>query len=299
MADVYVNSWSEFKSAVGSYDNMDNKIILPENAVWDMAEIKPYGDSFQIQCAEIDGRGTCIKNLVLNEGIYVYNEEHTPTIRNLEMKDWMCSGSQWIFDTYGGITMYSCTFSGMLASSVQCFCSNGMALYNCAFNIEASGSNFKLCFMYGASYFHYCRLELHLPNVTQTDPRDLKIFNYQDRCYFCELLLYAPNVISIGSGTFSGCVLRGNMTGVTQDFYSGSQGGIDWEGFVSIYKDDMFSNQFTPIQPLGFVCCTESQMKNPPYLRGKGFPIVVEDGADYTTVVNDTPPVEPPVEIAG
>lgn len=277
MADVYVNSWSEFKSAVGSYANMNNKIILPENAVWDMAEIKPYGDSFQIQCAEIDGRGTCIKNLVLNTGIYVYNEENVPKISNLEMKDWMCSGSTSVFSDYA-ITMYSCTFSGILASGVQYFCSDSIALYNCSFNIEASGSAFKLS--YGVSNFQYCRLEVHLPNVTQDDPYEFQIFHYSDRCYFCELLLYAPNVTSINSGTFSGCVLRGNLTGVTQDFYSSSQGGTDWEGFVSIYKDDMFSDQFTPIQPLGFVCCTEEQMKNPVYLRGKGFPIVVEDGGD-------------------
>ena len=270
MADVYVNSWSEFKSAVGSYDNMDNKIILPENAVWDMAEIKPYGDSFQIQCAEIDGRGTCIKNLVLNESIYVYNEEHTPTIRNLEMKDWMCSGSTSVFGAYP-ITMYSCTFSGILASGVYYFIGDSMSLYNCSFNIESSGSEFFLS--YGDSYFNYCRLELHLPNLTQ----DFTIFYAYCHCFFCELLLYAPNVTFINSGAFSGCVLRGNMTGVVNDDYYPDP---YWEGFVSIYKDDMFSDEFTPSAPLGFVCCTEEQMKNPAYLRGKGFPIVVEDGGD-------------------
>ena len=82
MADVYVNSWTEFVSAVAV---SGDTVYLPEEAEWDMEEILPWGTqtALTFACTEINGRGTTIKNLHLNQAITV--SKNNIIIRNIEI----------------------------------------------------------------------------------------------------------------------------------------------------------------------------------------------------------------------
>ena len=119
----------------------------------------------------------------------------------------------------------------------------------------------------------YCRIEMHLPN----DAAQIETILGSDN-EFCEILVYAPNATgNFFSYHHKGCTVRGNLQGITSD---GSWAG-DWTGFVSVYLDGTFGEGYSARKKAGFVKCTQEQMKNPEYLRGKGFPIVViEDGEE-------------------
>jgi hypothetical protein len=82
MAEVYVNSWQDFVTAIGV---AGDTVILPEEAEWDMNEILPYGlqSNITFACNKIDGRGTRIKNLNLNSYVFQYSEQDIKIIHNL------------------------------------------------------------------------------------------------------------------------------------------------------------------------------------------------------------------------
>lgn len=281
MADVYVNNWFEFMTAIAV---QGDKVILPENGDWDMADVLPYGiNGFQILCAEIDGRGTAIKNLLVTKCIEICLGV---TIKNLQMLDWMCSSADPDVDPspggnavfYGGpLEMQNCIFSGILGYNTGFFYDNAITMYNCSVNIETSSSFFMFD---GSGYFsntgqlYYCRIEVKGNN-------NVSAFPIQDECHFSEILIYAPNLddntgpIGFKSHNFSGCVLRGNCPLITTDWSYDM-----FTGFVSVYDTAMFADTFTPNDPLMLVGCTDEQLKNPLYLREKGFPIVIPDGGD-------------------
>lgn len=282
MADVYVNNWFEFMTAIAV---QGDKVILPENGDWDMADVLPYGiNGFQILCAEIDGRGTAIKNLLLNRCIDIAS---SPTIiKNLDMLDWMCSSNDPDYApsvfTGGSLELHTCTFSGMIASNIGYFYTSVLKMYNCSVNIETAGTDFQMDNSFPSAYyggqFNYCRIEIKGNNLNVVYPISAK-------CNFSEIIIYAPNLDDTDpvfhrnfySSDFSGCVLRGNLPGITTDGTS-----VDYPptGFVSVYDTAMFADTFTPYDPLMLVGCTDEQLKNPVYLREKGFPIVIPDGGD-------------------
>ena len=274
MADVYVNSWTEFVSAVAV---SGDTVYLPEEAEWDMEEILPWGtqSALTFACTEINGRGTTIKNLHLNQAITV--SKNNIIIRNLIMKDWLCEGGsnddeKAVFTGLKNIYFYSCAFSGILASVKKRLVYGYPRCHNCSINIEASGAWFELA-KSSNSIMRYCRVELHLPNSTAQVESAVGLDNE-----FCEIIIYAPNATgSFFSCYYKGCTVRGNMQGITSD---GSWGG-DWTGFVSVYLDGIFGEGYSARKKAGFVKCSQEQMKDPEYLRGKGFPIVViEDGEE-------------------
>lgn len=271
MADVYVNNWTEFVSAVAV---SGDTVYLPEEAEWDMEEILPWGtqSAITMACTEINGRGTTIKNLHLNQPI-VYTKNNI-RIRNLIMKDWLCEGGSqdaekavFTCNANYNIYFYSCEFSGILSSIKERFVYGFPHNYNCSFNIEASGNWFEFS-RTGGSTNRYCRMEMHLPNNTYVG-----LFGLD--CEFCELIAYSPNATGMFySLYYKGCTFRGNLQGITKD-----NGSSTWTGFVSVYLDGTFGEGFSAKAKNGFVKCTEAQMKDPEFLRGKGFPIVViEDG---------------------
>jgi hypothetical protein len=282
MADVYVNNWFEFMTAIAV---QGDKVILPENGDWDMADVLPYGiNGFQILCDEIDGRGTAIKNLLVTKWIEI---GPGVTIKNLKMLDWMCSSADPDVDPHPGnnavfgggpLEMQNCIFSGILGYNTGFFYDNAITMYNCSVNIETSSVFFLFDgskqFSSTVGQLYYCRIEIKGNNISRTFP-------IQDECHFSEILIYAPNVdasaypLYFYSHNFSGCVLRGNCPLIMYDSAQGT-----FTGFVSVYDVDMFADTFTPYDPLMFVGCTDEQLKNPVYLREKGFPIVIHDGGD-------------------
>ena len=115
MATVYVNSWSEFVSAIGV---SGNTVVLPENAEWDMGEILPYGlsSNINIACKSINGRGTRIKNLNLNSYYFNYDGTDVKYFQNLLMTDWI--GTNKFFNLRFGSQFTRCAISGITSNSV-------------------------------------------------------------------------------------------------------------------------------------------------------------------------------------
>lgn len=282
MADVYVNNWFEFISAVGV---QGNKVILPENSDWDMADVLPYGISgFLILCDEIDGRGTAIKNLLLNRCIEI---GYGVTIENLQMLDWMCDNDSSDAESptnavfFGGpLELKTCVFSGIMANFIKWFYSGQLTMYNCSINIETAGRYFEISTEYDppVGHFDYCRIEIKGNNLNRTYP-------IQAKCNFSEIVIYAPNLDDTSefyrgfhSYYFSGCVLRGNTQGITNDWSMSDYSST--LGFVSVYDTATFASTFLPADDDLTVGCNDEELKDPVYLRSKGFPIVVPDGGD-------------------
>lgn len=266
MAEVYVNSWSEFVAAIGV---AGDTVILPEEAEWDMNEILPDGNADFIisRCSKIDGRGTRIKNLHLN---YHFEIAANSEILNLLMTDWIIntSGQDWQSNVFyvsstSTIKLKNCAFSGILSAGTNKMFSNcAVEASKCAFNIEASNSGFMFC-QY-TSKLQYCRFEAHLPNRTSNA-------TLISNASFCELVIYMSNSTGqFPAASYTGCTVRGNMQSKTT---TGS--GASWIGFPTVYLDGMFSDNFENNYGEYFIPCTEEQLKRPSYLREKGFPIVV------------------------
>ena len=267
MAEVYVNSWSEFVEAIGV---AGDTVILPEEAEWDMNTILPYGlqGDITFACKKIDGRGTRIKNLNLNNYKFQYSEQDIKVIHNLLMTDWIGT-NQW-FDLRYGSEWFRCAISGITSASCIIYNSNSynysaVEMVSCAINVESSASRFYIVNSGGGGY-KYCRLEVHAPN---DDVGDLGNGAY----FCCELVFYAPNATNrLYVYNFkNGNLLRGNLKSIPEI----AKTWAPWEGLTSVYDDDMFSDTVTSPFPQNFVACTEEELKDAAYLRSLGFPIVV------------------------
>ena len=154
MATVEVTSWSEFlTAAVVSGDT----VVCPENAVWDLAELEPEGHTGQIQIrASVQGRGTQIKNLVIQSGIGTNNA--SIDIRGAsssaisEVTDLHFINCDVVGGTNGGFCntnntyLEACTFSAMVHGTNYGFYYGGhRTLYRCAVNLEfATASGFTM-----------------------------------------------------------------------------------------------------------------------------------------------------------
>lgn len=266
MAEVYVNSWQDFVTAIGV---AGDTVILPEEAEWDMNTILPYGlqSDITFACKKIDGRGTRIKNLNLNNYTFQYSEQDIKIVHNLLMTDWIGT-NQW-FDLRYGSEWFRCAISGITSASCIIYNSNSynysaVEMVSCAINVESSASRFYIAES-GGNY-KYCRIEAHAPN---DDVGDLGNGDY----FCCELIFYAPNA----TGYFSvykfdnGNILRGNLKSIPEI----SKSWAPWGGLNSVYSADVFSDTVTNPFPQNFVACTEEELKDAAYLRSLGFPIVV------------------------
>ena len=267
MATVYVSSWSEFISAIGV---SGNTVVLPENAEWDMGEILPYGlsSNINIACKSINGRGTRIKNLNLNSYYFDYDGTGVKYFQNLLMTDWI--GTNKFFNLRSGSQFTRCAISGITSNSVVIDNSNSYnyskcIMISCSVNVEGSHSQFRL--IDSASELKYCRIELHGMNSDNSSPAG-------SDCNYCELSLYFPNAVTGYYGFpmmyYRGCVLHGNMKSVTQCYEIS-----EWSGQPTVFDIDMFGDGFVSTIPQYFIPCTDAQLKDPEYLRSKGFPIVV------------------------
>lgn len=267
MAEVYVNSWSEFVTAIGV---AGDTVILPEEAEWDMNEILPYGlqSDITFACKKIDGRGTRIKNLNLNNYKFQYSEQDIKVIHNLLMTDWI--GTKQLFDLRYGSEWFRCAISGITSASCIIYNQNSynysaVEMVSCAINVESSASRFVIVDSGGGGY-KYCRLEAHAPNSSEGDLGNGDYF-----C--CELVFYAPNAAAYFSVYHfkNGNLLRGNLKSIPAI----SSSWAPWEGLTSVYSIDAFDDTVTSPFPQNFVPCTEDQLKDAAYLRSLGFPIVV------------------------
>lgn len=274
MAEVYVNSWTEFITAVGV---AGDTVILPEEATWDMNEIAPLGvsDIIYIRCAVIEGRGTRIKNLNITG---YFSIENNVTFNDFFLTDFICSGTRdqlfWLRGSNRTVNFNGCAFSGILSVTAIGFVASGLSsgcsanFTQSSVNVECAGVDFELTANLAYHNFKYCRVEIHAPNSTYGGHIGTggKLFD------FCEMVLYIPKAPRFRTFSFTGCTVRGNMQSATE--YSGSSSGT-WKGNVSVYSTDAFGDGFTPYKPQFFVGVSEEQLKDPAYLRSVGFPIVV------------------------
>lgn len=269
MAAIYVNSWSEFVTEIAKSGNV---VHLPENEVWDMNEIAPSGVSGEIRiaCSAIRGHGTRIKNLHLSGFLRVTAQYIT--INDLFLTDTIADepSSSYPAVFWGNVFFVRCAISAIVSDGyydLVRYTTNYDAYFaeKCSIYIEATNSNFSLYSM-GSNGSKYCRLELHAPNSTAG--------NGLGDCSYCECVAYIPNATGVSSAYFrGGCTVRGNMKQASESSWVG-----DWDASISVYDIDMFGDGYTPKYPEHFVACTDEQLKNPEYLRSKGFPIVVNGG---------------------
>lgn len=271
MAEVYVNSWDEFVTAVGVDGDT---VILPEEATWDMNEVAHLGvsDIINIRCAVIEGRGTRIKNLNFTE---YFNIVNNVTFNDFFLTDFICSGTrEELFYMSLNRTLYfnRCAFSGIQSVTAIALIAAGSGGYayftQCSINIECAGTSYQLTESEVQTQCKYCRVELHLPNSTYGGIIGVQAHPFD----FCEIVFYIPKASRFRTFSFTGCTVRGNMQIATE--YSDSSSGT-WRGNVSVYSTDAFGSGFTPYKPEFFVGVSEEQLKNPAYLRSVGFPIVV------------------------
>lgn len=272
MAEVYVNSWAEFVTAVGV---AGDTVILPEEATWNMNEVAPLGVSeiINIRCAVIEARGTRIKNLNITGYFSIANNV---TFNDFFLTDFICSGTRdQLFYLSGNRTVNfnRCAFSGIQSVTAIALIAEGSGGYayftQCSINIECAGTSYKLTESAVQTQCKYCRVELHLPNSTYGGVIGSSGGLLFD---FCEIVFYIPKAPRFRTFSFTGCTVRGNMQIATE--YSDSSSGT-WRGNVSVYSTDAFGSGFTPYKPEFFVGVSEEQLKNPAYLRSVGFPIVV------------------------
>lgn len=267
--EISVNSWSGFVTALNVSGAV---VVLPENAVWDMNEILPYGltENINIACKAIYGNGTRIKNLNLNSYFFDYGGTDIKYFQDLLMTDWI--GTNKFFNLRYGSQFTRCAISGITSNSVVIDNSNSYnyskcIMISCSVNVEGSHSHFHL--IDSASELKYCRIELHGMNSDNSSPAG--------DCYYCELSLYFPNAETGSYGFpvmyYRGCVLHGNMKSVTQCYEIS-----EWSGQPTVFDVDMFGDGFVSTIPQYFIPCTDAQLKDPAYLRSKGFPIVVNGG---------------------
>ena len=268
--EISVNSWSGFVTALNVSGAV---VVLPENAVWDMNEILPYGltENIKIACKAIYGNGTRIKNLNLNNCYFEYKGTDIKYFRDLLMTDWI--GTNKFFDLNSGSEFYRCAISGITAAQYVIANTNAYSysqcnMISCSVNVEGSHSQFRL--IGNISELKYCRIELHGVNSTNSSPAGTS-------CGYCELSLYFPNAETGYYGFpmmyYRGCVLHGNMKSVTQCYEIS-----EWSGQPTVFDIDMFGDGFVSTKPQYFIPCTDAQLKDPAYLRSKGFPIVVNGG---------------------
>lgn len=271
MAEVYVNSWAEFVSAVGV---AGDTVILPEEATWNMNEVAPLGvsDIINIRCAVIEGRGTRIKNLNITG---YFSIASNVTFNDFFLTDFICSGTRdQLFYLSGNrtVSFNRCAFSGIQSVTAIALIAEGSGGYayftQCSINIECAGTSYQLTESAVQTQCKYCRVELHLPNSTYGG----HIGSGDQTFDFCEMVLYIPKAQRFRTFSFTGCTVRGNMQLATE--YSDSSSGT-WRGNVSVYSTDAFGSGFTPYKPQFFVGVSEEQLKDPAYLRSVGFPIVV------------------------
>lgn len=268
---VSVNNWSEFLTAIAVPGDTVN---LPNNAIWDMNEIEPEGHSgaINMECSRINGNGTRIKNLHLTGG-FERSQSAKLEIHNLFLTDIIADGSKYgLF--YGYIKLISCAVSGILSGSYRYLMNHNyeyweledhIALLGTSVYLEASGTLFQTLY---SGQIKYCRVEIHAPNVNGQAQTAF------GEAHYCELIGYYPNATGdFYTFNLKGCTVRGNFRSLSNEYNTSGS----WSGQISIFQGDTFSDSFQRVERFipYFIECTEEQMKNPAYLRGLGFPIVV------------------------
>lgn len=276
MAAVEVTSWAEFLEAAGG-DDPTLEINLPENAEWDLGEIEPEGHTGAIKlCGIINGRGTKIKNLVVDAGSVGYVFYMQGTIYDLHFLDGV-----WKALSYTCIKLYGadssvqlCTFSASVQRAgghMYIFGSDGIGMnstglvYRCAFNLELSLST-GITIFDGNLVGQYNNIKISGSRVTQIILNMVNGTVRLGKSEYSYVILDTPAVTTLSFPAFNSSLLRCTGANVMDlSYVSGN--------YVSVACSSDFPNASQVAQNLEL--CSESQLRDAAYLQSVGFPIGV------------------------
>lgn len=270
---IEVTSWAEFLEAA-SGDDPTVEINLPENAEWDLGEIEPEGHTGAIKlCGIINGRGTKIKNLVLDVGTIGYMFFVHGTTYDLHFVDGV-----WRTDLYVIVRLYGndssvqmCTFSASTQRSggnVYAFDSQNASsalVYRCAFNIELSLATSVTLFSWNI-IGQYNNIKLSGSRITSVTTNMVNGTSRLGKSEYSYIMLDTPAVTTLSFPKFNSSLLRCTGSNVTDLRYVGGD-------YVSVACSSDFPNASQVAQTLAL--CTESQLRDAAYLQSIGFPIGV------------------------
>lgn len=264
MATVTVSSFSEFLTAAAV---SGDTVVLPEDQEWEIDSLYPegYTGNISLNCSEIRGNGTTLKNLHLHG---VFNCGGDITIRNLKLINLVCDGNggssynSCLFSAAASylsnvITMDHCTISAMCGSGIQNFAYRRSVLNACSINIQFAGAYEQNGLFDTLLNAQYSRLKMTAPNY---NPSQLQI----GYCSFCELNIIAPNVPYIYADSVSACKIIGNL-GTAE-----IQGGDDGRDYINIFSLNTMPHASDTTY---FKGVTSQQMTDAVYLASIGFPI--------------------------
>lgn len=264
MATVTVSSFAEFlTAAVVSGDT----VVLPEDQEWEIDSLYPegYTGNISLNCAEIRGNGTAIKNLHLHG---VFNCGGSITFSDLKLLNLVCDGSggssynSCLFSAAASylsnaITMDHCTISAMCGSGIQNFAYRRAVLNACSINIQFTGAYEQNGLFDTLLNAQYSRLKMTAPNY---NPSQLQL----GYCSFCELNIIAPNVPYVYAAGVSACKIIGNL-GTAE-----LQGIEDGRDYLNIFSLNTMPHAESSTW---FAGVTDQQMTDAAYLASIGFPV--------------------------
>lgn len=273
---IEVTSWAEFLEAA-SGDDPTVEINLPENAEWDLGEIEPEGHTGAIKlCGVINGRGTKIKNLVVDAGSAGYVFYMQGTIYDLHFLDGV-----WKTASYAVISLYGedssvqlCTFSASVQRAgghMYIFGPQGIGInktglvYRCAFNLELASITGTTVFG-GNIIGQYNNIKISGSRVTQVILNLVNGTVRLGKSEYSYIILDTPAVTTLAFPVFNSSLLR--CTGANVMDLRNVSGN-----YVSVACSSDFPNASQVAQSLEL--CTESQLRDAAYLQSVGFPIGV------------------------
>lgn len=267
MATVNVTNWSEFVAAVAV---SGDTVVCPENAVWDMNEIAPEGVAgFPVNCTEIQGQGTEIKNLRVSSPILIQNDTLNQAISDLHTTNFVAESGP-LFTASGNTngmyaTFSSCKFSGLLPQNARYFLQHNRkygVFSRCSFTLDMQYNAtpaVMICekFTYGPYPLKFCRMHIQLPNGALFYPN----------AEWSYVRIDCPGMVNLNVSGAAANVYDGDLpqlTGVT---------GTASATYPSVYNSDSMPQFSGAANVLGV---TEAQLRDPAYLSSIGFPIGVE-----------------------
>lgn len=261
MATVNVANWSEFVAAVAV---SGDTVVCPTKATWDMNELYPEGLStnITINCAQIEGNGTEIKNLHFY-GKFIVNNDIA--INSLHITNVVSENEHFIDKGSNArtISMHNCILTGISGLQNRSVIEGPLSITSSTinFNMTASGAG-TMYFVHDTFTARYSRITLHYPLSSST----LELNAPLGGISYCMVTVYAPAVTAIISALFNGCVVLGNYGAAIDWHYSYTP------HFVSVYDVAAFDDDFEPDSEF-FVGVTHEQLYDAEYLASLGFPI--------------------------
>lgn len=263
MATVTVSSFAEFLTAAAV---SGDTVVLPEDQEWEIDSLYPegYTGNISLNCAEIRGNGTAIKNLHLH-GVFLCGG--SITFSGLKLLNLVCDGSggtsynSCIFSAAGYysnvITLDHCTVSALCGSGIQNFAYQRAVINACSINVQFTGAHEQSGLFSEYLNAQYSRLKMTAPNY---NPYQLQL----GYCSFCELNIIAPNVPYVYAVFVSACKIIGNL-GTAE-----LQGVEDGRDYLNIFSLNTMPHAESSTW---FAGVTDQQMTDAAYLASIGFPV--------------------------